>query len=342
MFKLKYSYTARDSALLPFFIMAVSVCYSFLFTLVVSKVAIANGATTEAEITAFASLPWVNVINMLSGQIFSLATYFVYSIINGKKTFVASTVKGKIRLFPILMTMLITAVCVFGFNYLIAIVDIGLVALTKEPIVGTAIPTSVIGYIVVVIVFAILPAIVEEFIYRGVVFNGLRKTHKPVAAILLSALIFTLMHLNIHQFVYQYIMGVILACLAYFTGSILYSMVFHLVNNFLVVTLSYYAPNIFTVSSMSGLNISLIIIGAILAAGAITGLFICLHRLVKKYPTHAVIPEEKSEQEQLIENSQGLSEYEIRQLNPTKVKDKTLILILTLSLAALWLLSVLG
>jgi hypothetical protein len=82
--------------------------------------------------------------------------------------------------------------------------------------------------------------------------------------------------------------------------------------------------------------------GAILAAGAIVGLFILLYRLVKKYPTHATIPEEKSEKEQLIENSKGLSEYDVRQLNPTKLKDKTLIIILTIAITALWLIQVLA
>ncbi len=342
MYKLKYSYTTRDAAWLPIFIIAVSLCYSFLFSVVITKIAAANGATTEAEVMAFAALPWVNVINMLLGQIFSLLTYFIYAVINGKKAFTASTIKGQFRLYPILITMLITAVCVFGFNYFISIVDVGLVALTGEALVGTAIPTSAIGYIVVVIVFAVLPAFVEELVYRGVVFNGLKKSYKPVASILLSAFLFAMMHLNIHQFIYQYIMGVILACLAHFTGSILYSIVFHLINNFLVVTLSYLVPNIFVVSNMSALNIILIIFGALLASAAITGLFILLCKIVKKYKTEAVIPEEKTEQEQLIENSKGLSEYEIRQLNPTKIKDKTLITILTISLVVLWIATVFG
>ena len=48
------------------------------------------------------------------------------------------------------------------------------------------------------------------------------------------------------------------------------------------------------------------------------------------------------EKEQLIENSKGLSEYDVRQLNPTKLKDKTLIIILTIAITALWLIQVLA
>ena len=254
-----------------------------------------------------------------------------------EKTFTASTIKGKFRLYPILTTVLITAVCIFGFNYLISIVDMGIVSLTGNPLAGVEVPTSVIGYIVVIISFAIVPAIVEELIYRGVVFNGLNKTYKPAVSILLSALIFALMHFGVHQFVYQFIMGVILAALTYFTGSILYGIIFHMINNLTVVSLSYFAPNIFTVNNINALKIALIIIGALLAIGVIIGLFVLLYRLIKKYPTHAEIPEEKSEKEQLLENSQGLSEYDIRQLNPTKIKDKTLLIILTITITVLWL-----
>lgn len=342
MFKIRYSYTARDSALLVLFIMAVSVVYSFLFSLIVTKIALSNGAKTQEEIMAFASLPWVNVINMFLGQVFSFGTYFIYSVVNGKKTFDASTVKGKIRLYPILVTMLITAVCVFGFNYMITLVDYSIFSLTKIEVAATAIPEGFGGYIVVVIAFAIIPGIVEEFIYRGVVFNGLKRSMKPVYAILLSALIFTLIHLGIYQFVYQFIMGVILACLAYYTGSILYSMIFHVTNNFLVVTLSYFAPQIFSISNMSAGIVTLVLFGAIATAGVIVGLIILLKNLIKKYPTAAEVKEEKSEQDQLIENSEGLSEYDIRQLNPPKMKDKTLVIILVSVLIVLWFATVLA
>ncbi len=339
MFKLKYSYSTKDAAALPLIIVAVSIVYSFLFSFVVTKIAMGAGCTTADEVAAYAALPWVNVINMFLGQAFTVGAFFVYSAYNGKKTFEATTIKGKFRLFPILIVMAITAVCIFGFNYLIALVDYSIFSLTDISQDGVAVPQSVIGYIIVVVVFAVVPAIVEEFIYRGVVFNGLRKTFKPWVSIVLSALIFTLAHFNVYQTVYQFIMGIIMATICYFTGSIIYSMIFHLMNNFLVVTLSYFVPKLFVVGDMSALVIFLIILGALVASGIIVGLFFLLSKLVKKTPTAAAIVEEKTEKEQMLQSSEGLSEYDIKQLNPPTLSNKGWTILTIVVFVALWIIT---
>ena len=339
MYKLKHSYTARDAAFLPLIIIATSLIYSFLFSLVITKVAMNNGAATDSEITKFASGEWVNIINMFASQIFSIGAYLIYSIFNGKNVVTSSTIKGKIRLYPILLVIAITTVCIFGFNYLIYVFDLSLLKITGVTQSTVAVPQSAIGYILVLITFAIIPGITEEFIYRGVVFNGLKKSSKPHIAIILSALIFALMHLSIYQFLYQFIMGLILATICYYTGSIFYAMIFHVLNNAIVLTFSYFAPNIFVVSNVSALNVVLIILGAMLASAAIVALFIVLKKVVKRYPTQAEVIKEKSEKDQLIENSQGLSEYDMRQLNPPKLKDKTLLTVLICALVVLWIAS---
>ena len=337
MYKFKHSYTARDAAFMPLIIVATGIVYSFFFSLVITKVAMNNGAVTEEEIAIFAAKPWVNVINMLIGQIFSIGAYLIYSVIGGKNVVTSSTIKGKFRLYPILLVVAITAVCLFGFNYLITIVDAGLVKLTNKPQAMVSVPQGFGGFVVVFIAFAVIPGVIEEFIYRGVVYNGLRKSYNPIISIVVSALIFALIHFSVFQFVYQFIMGLILATICYYTGSIMYGMIFHVINNGLVVTLNYVAPEMFLVENMSAGNIILIVLAALVASAIIVGLFILLKKVVKKYPTQAEVIEEKSEQEQLIENSQGLSEYDMRQLNPPRLKNKTLLILVCCVLFGLWL-----
>lgn len=337
MFNYKYSYRTRDAAIFPLIVVVTSIVYSFLFTAVITRIAMANGATTAEEVQAFSSLPWVNVINMLVGQVFLIGAFVIYSLIKGRDIVTASTIKGKIKLVPMLIVVGITILCVFGFSYLISLLDIGLISLTGKASLGASVPEGFLGYLVTVIVFAIVPAVVEEFVYRGAVYNGLAKSYTPVKAILLSAVIFTLMHFSIFQTVYQMIMGAIAAIICYYTGSIIYAIVFHMINNFTVVTLGYIVPNMFVVGQQSALNIILIVLGAIAAAAGIVYMFVLLKKACKKYDTKAEVIVEKSEQEQLIEKTQGLSEYDIRQMSAGSLKDKTVVILMIIVLVGIWI-----
>ncbi|MBQ9699969.1 MAG: CPBP family intramembrane metalloprotease [Lachnospiraceae bacterium] len=84
--------------------------------------------------------------------------------------------------------------------------------------------------IINLIIIALIPAIVEEFIFRGVIFNSYKKRN-PFGAVLLSAFLFGLVHMNVNQFSYAFVIGVIFALLTYATGSIIPSIIAHFVIN---------------------------------------------------------------------------------------------------------------
>ena len=87
-----------------------------------------------------------------------------------------------------------------------------------------------------------LPALVEEFTYRGVVLGSLRPFGDRFA-IVVSALLFGLLHRNMVQFPNAFLLG---AALGYFmvkTNSIWTSMAIHFLNNLLVVLLSIVTVN---------------------------------------------------------------------------------------------------
>lgn len=71
----------------------------------------------------------------------------------------------------------------------------------------------------------------EEFTFRGVIFHGLRKNGYVFAAVVLSGLYFGLMHLNLNQFSYALVLGVIFSMLVEATGSIISSIIAHAVIN---------------------------------------------------------------------------------------------------------------
>ncbi len=73
---------------------------------------------------------------------------------------------------------------------------------------------------------AFAPAVAEEFIFRGLLYHGLRQLGVLKAALITGAL-FGLIHLNMNQFVYAFAMGVVLALMVEATGSIYSAMIMH-------------------------------------------------------------------------------------------------------------------
>ena len=88
---------------------------------------------------------------------------------------------------------------------------------------------------------AVLPGLFEEFSHRGLLCAGYKKTGWQF--VILSALLFSLMHQNIVQTGYTFVDGVAMALVMYYTGSIFPSIFMHFLNNAWSVFLGYVAQN---------------------------------------------------------------------------------------------------
>ena len=84
---------------------------------------------------------------------------------------------------------------------------------------------------------AILPAVLEEFLYRGCFVLGLNPNVGRTKTLIASSLLFGLVHLNPWQFFPAVFIGYILGLLALRTGSIVLPIIAHFLNNALVVLL---------------------------------------------------------------------------------------------------------
>lgn len=93
----------------------------------------------------------------------------------------------------------------------------------------------------VLIVLAVLPAVCEEITYRGFIFGGLLRNGGAMRAVILSSLFFGLAHSFLQQSIAATIMGLLLGIVAWRTGSILCTMLVHVVNNALSVSLGWLA-----------------------------------------------------------------------------------------------------
>ncbi len=77
---------------------------------------------------------------------------------------------------------------------------------------------------------AILPALVEEFALRGIVLGALRK-YGDTFAIVVSAALFGLMHGNLSQIPFAFIIGLYLGFITIKTGSVWSAVLLHFINN---------------------------------------------------------------------------------------------------------------
>lgn len=104
-----------------------------------------------------------------------------------------------------------------------------------------------VPFFVCLLLVAVMPAVMEETVYRGVFYNEYGKIN-PLKAALLSGLMFGIMHGNINQFCYAAAMGIIFAFLVEATGSILSTMLVHFWTNAASVIMFYIYPKLYEVA----------------------------------------------------------------------------------------------
>jgi len=83
----------------------------------------------------------------------------------------------------------------------------------------------------VISMVAIVAPICEEILFRGMILRGLLAGYKPAKAIMISALIFGMVHLNGPQFVNAFLIGLFLGYLYYKTNSLILCISVHVCNN---------------------------------------------------------------------------------------------------------------
>ncbi len=105
--------------------------------------------------------------------------------------------------------------------------------------------TGFYGVALAVLSTAVVPALVEEFAMRGVVLGLLRRFGEGFA-IIISSVVFGLMHGNLVQAPFAFIVGVGLGFVAVKGGSVWLSVLVHFVNNLFAVGFYYLSQSLTT------------------------------------------------------------------------------------------------
>lgn len=128
------------------------------------------------------------------------------------------------------------------------------------------VPTSASGYFWIIIADALVPALCEEYALRGVVMGSLRKYGDSVA-IGISSLLFALMHGNMTQAPFAFLLGLVIGRLVIATGSMWTGIIIHFLNNLFAVIMTIVSKN---GSDMTTAVITIIAVTVALAMGLIS------------------------------------------------------------------------
>lgn len=137
---------------------------------------------------------------------------------------------------------------------------------------------------------AVLPALGEEILFRGVLYHTYSKI-SPRKGILLSAALFALMHMNFYQIFYTFLIGIVFALMMEAADSLLVPMLMHFVYNATSVINGYSAyqnSNNTTEAAAELITDESLAMGAVLYGYAITALICAGILIVVIYVTYSI------------------------------------------------------
>ena len=100
---------------------------------------------------------------------------------------------------------------------------------------------SIVVFLVNLIVFALTPAICEEILFRGFLQQQLAKSVSPHLAVIISAFVFSFIHLQFYGFFSRMILGMLLGYFLLFSGSLWPGIFAHFVFNATSVIVTFLA-----------------------------------------------------------------------------------------------------
>ncbi len=132
--------------------------------------------------------------------------------------------------------------------------------------------TNTLSYPAMLLLTAVLPAIIEEISLRGIILSGF-KGRPTFPSAVINGIIFAVLHGNVQQGLYAFVLGFIFVYLVNASGSIAASMIAHFIINASSVTLVYALSDVYrglgSSSGSSQVTLSLASQEALLAIGVL-------------------------------------------------------------------------
>lgn len=177
-------------------------------------------------------------LGMIPNLILSQLIVFLpaaFGVLLAKENLIQFAGFHKIKVSSVFMTILFTWLCMPLVTLINAIsmlfVDNTVASMTSD-LAGTPLMATFL-------VMSILGPLNEELVCRGIFYQGYKRSGTMMQAMLLSALLFALLHMNFNQAAYAFVIGIIAVLLVEATGSLWSSVILHVTINMQPVLLMY-------------------------------------------------------------------------------------------------------
>ncbi len=133
-------------------------------------------------------------------------------------------------------------------------------------------PSGIFGFLLSLLATAVVPPLVEEFACRGLILGILRK-YGDGFAVLVSAILFGLMHGNFDQMPFAFMVGLVLGYIVVKTDSLWIAVAVHAANNFISVGFEYLLAGLSQNSQnlIYSLYLMVALIAGVIAAVSVSG-----------------------------------------------------------------------
>ena len=200
-----------------------------VFTTVISMILMAMTVTSGSSSLNLSTvmLYVINAIASLVGEFIAAAIIMAMC-----KTNINKAVKIKsVSIGDVVKYTLAAMGFAYVFNLLLSFMNINLSMFGFENKASDYGNTSgTVENIIYFIAIAVVPPIIEEFLFRGAILGSLRK-HGDALAIVVSAVMFGFAHSNFIQTPVTFLTGLVLAYLTVKTNSLIPAIIIHFVNN---------------------------------------------------------------------------------------------------------------
>lgn len=162
---------------------------------------------------------------------------------------------------------LVVAVIIgYGCQFAMVLLDLPItLAISAD---GGYIPHSAVELAAAIVTVAVIPAVFEEFLLRGIVY-GVMAEFNTTAAAVFTTIMFALLHGNLSGIPGYLLLGIVLIFVLRRTGSLYACMLLHMANNVTAVLLSYFSSVLIDIPSAT---IKLFVTGIIVGFAAVCAL----------------------------------------------------------------------
>ncbi len=169
-------------------------------------------------------------LGMISNLILSQLIVFLpaaFGVLLAKENLIQFAGFHKIKISSVFMTIFFTWLCM----PLITLINAVSMLFVDNEVAAMSSDIAGAPFLSVLLVMSILGPLNEELVCRGIFYQGYKRSGTMMQAMLLSALLFALLHMNFNQAAYAFAIGIIAVLLVEATGSLWSSVILHVTVN---------------------------------------------------------------------------------------------------------------